>query len=53
MSFDTIYLYLVLIFTLGIRDHSIFYTSLVVFCQMDNVHSHIVDASFETVFLVI
>ena len=53
MSFDTIYLYLVLIFTIGICDHSSFYTSLVVFCQMDNAHSDIVDANFETVFLVI
>ena len=48
-----IYLYLILTFTLGLRDHAIFYTSLVVVCHMDNVHSHIVDANFGTVFLMI
>ena len=42
-----------LIFTLGLRDHTIFYTSLVVVCHMDNVHSRIVDANFGTVYLMI
>ena len=48
-----IYLYLALIFILGLRDHAIFYTSLYVACHMDNVRLHIVDVNFGTVFVMI
>ena len=33
--------------------NALFYTSHVVVCHMDNIHSHIVDADFGTVFLMI